>query len=49
MYVINKPQTPHNTTQFIIKNFEVPINEEQFEPEIFDTDMCLTGGSMKGN
>ncbi len=50
MYVINKPQTPHNTGQFLIKNFNVSneFDEVDLNQEYFDTDMCRTGGSMKG-
>jgi hypothetical protein len=51
MYVINKPHTPHNTGQYLIKNFNVTTDESieaDLEKEYFDTDMCLTGGSMRG-
>jgi hypothetical protein len=49
MYVINKPQTPHNTGQFLIKNFNIPNeieDQEDLDKEYCDLDMC--GGTMKG-
>ena len=49
MFIIDKPHTPHNTTQFITNNYifenkqEIELNSD--ENEIY---MGKTGGTMKG-
>ena len=52
MFVIDKPHTPHNTGQFLIKNFNIPLGKNEITEtgfDNFDTDTYQTGGSMIGN